>query len=188
MEERPRYSVRVAGRTVQLPLVAWLTLIWLLMGDRFSVANVLSGIAAALVLVVVFPFPPLDPGLRFHPAGFARFAGRFAYDMARAAGPLALQAFDTGLQRRANSVVAVTLRTHSDFILTATSIALSALPGALVVDVRRQTGTLFLHALGAADDAGVESVRRLVLDQEARVVRAFGTREDRALIEGGTNP
>ncbi|WP_033424641.1 Na+/H+ antiporter subunit E [Actinomadura flavalba] len=184
MPERPPYSVQVGGRLVQLPLVAWLTLLWLLMWDRFSVANLVSGVLVSLLLVIVFPFPPLDPGLRIRPLGFLRFIVRFTWDLLVSAGPLTWQAMNTGEMRTGNSVVAVNLRTHSDFILTATSIALSAMPGALVVDVRRSTGTLYVHVLGTSDDAGVEKARRLVLDNEARVVRAFGTREDlRCLTE-----
>jgi multicomponent Na+:H+ antiporter subunit E len=48
------------------------------------------------------------------------------------------------------------------------------IPGSLVIEARRSTHTLFLHVLDVGDQAGVESFRQGVLDQEARLVRALG--------------
>ncbi|MDL4770574.1 MULTISPECIES: Na+/H+ antiporter subunit E [Thermomonosporaceae] len=184
MSELPPFSLRIGRRVVQLPLVVWLVAIWQLMWDRISIANLLSGLAVALALVLVFPFPPLDPGLRLHPLGLVRFFARFAADLLRSAGPLTWQAFGSADRDVVSSVVGVTLRTRSDLILTAMAIALSAVPGTLVVDVRRGTSTLFLHVLGADHDAAVAKARQDVLKLETRVVRAFGTREDlRAISE-----
>jgi multicomponent Na+:H+ antiporter subunit E len=67
------------------------------------------------------------------------------------------------------------------------AISLSATPGTLVLDVRHSDATLFLHVLGADDDAAVEKARRDVQALERRTVRAFGTRDDlRALAEDGS--
>ncbi|MFC5754740.1 Na+/H+ antiporter subunit E [Actinomadura rugatobispora] len=183
MNDLPPLSVRVGRRVIQFPLVIWLTVIWLLMGDRFSIANALSGLLLAIGLVVVFPLPPIDPGLRFHPWGFACFATRFGLDLLRSAGPLTWQAFGTAERGIVNSVLGVTLRTRSDLILTVTAIALSAVPGTLVLDVRRETSTLFLHVLGGSDERAVAKARSDVLALERRVVRAFGTRADRRAVE-----
>ncbi|MFC6885963.1 MULTISPECIES: Na+/H+ antiporter subunit E [Actinomadura] len=184
MSDLPPFSVRVGRRVVQLPLVVWLTVIWLLMWDGPSAANVASGVAVALVLVLVFPLPPLDPGLRIRPVGLVVFAVRFAFDLLRSAGPLTWQAFGSAGRDTVNSVIGVTLRTRSDLILAGTAIALSAVPGTLVVDARLATSTLFLHVLGGADDAQLDRARAAVLALERRVVRAFGTREDLRAIAG----
>ncbi|MFI6521537.1 Na+/H+ antiporter subunit E [Spirillospora sp. NPDC050679] len=184
MAEHPPYSVRIGKRVVQFPLVLWLTLLWQLMWDRFSLANLVSGLVLALLLALVFPMPPLDPGMRLHPVGFARFAARFAVDLLKSAGPLAWQAVGSG-RPTANSVIGVPLRTRSDMMMTITAIALSATPGTVVVDVRRTDATLFLHVLGADDEATVAQARRDVLAQEGRVVRAFGTAADRRALAGG---
>ncbi|MFI0356804.1 Na+/H+ antiporter subunit E [Actinomadura sp. 9N407] len=184
MNELPRTTIRIGRRVVPLPLIAWLTLIWLLMWDRFSVANAVSGALLGLAVVIIFPLPPLDPGLRLHPVGLVHFAARFGVDLLRSAGPLAWQAFGTPESGNANSVIAVPLRTRSDLILTVMSIALSATPGTLVLDVRRRTSTLYLHILGGSSDEAVAKARADVLTLETRVVRAFGTRADRRALEG----
>jgi multicomponent Na+:H+ antiporter subunit E len=153
------------------------------MGDKVSLANALSGLLLSTGLVLLFPLPPLDPGLRLHPWGVACFATRFGLDLLRSAGPLTWQAFGTAERGIVNSVIAVTLRTRSDLVLTVTAIALSAVPGTLVLDVRRETSTLFVHILGGADERAVAKARADVLALEGRVVRAFGTRADRRALE-----
>mgnify|MGYP001409542754 CR=1 FL=1 len=183
MNDLPPLSVRLGRRVIQFPLVVWLTVIWLLMGDRFSMANAVSGLLLALALVLVFPLPPLDPGLRLHPWGFACFVARFGLDLLRSAGPLTWQAFGPAERGIVNSVIGVTLRTRSDLILAITAIALSALPGTLVLDVRRETSTLFMHVLGGSDERAVAKARAAALALERRVVRAFGTRADRRAVE-----
>ncbi|MEW2357026.1 Na+/H+ antiporter subunit E [Spirillospora sp. NPDC029432] len=183
MNDLPRTTLRIGRRVIPLPLVAWLTLIWLLMWDRFSLANAVSGLLVSVALIVVFPLPPLDPGLRLHPAGLLRFTIRFGVDLLRSAGPLAWQAFGHAERGVVNSVIAVRLRTRSDFILTAMAIALSATPGTLVLEVQRRSSTLYLHILGGSGDRAVAKARAEVLALEARVVRAFGTRADRRALE-----
>lgn len=62
----------------------------------------------------------------------------------------------------------------SDFILTAVAVVTSLIPGSVVVEARRSSHTLYIHALGVCDAAGVERERARTLDTEARLIRAFG--------------
>jgi multicomponent Na+:H+ antiporter subunit E len=186
--DRSRLNVRVGGRVARLPIVLWLTLIWVLLWDRITLANAIYGFLLGLALLLAFPFPAVDPGMRLRPLGLVRFGARFALDLARSVLPLAWQAVGSNRPGRANSVIAVTLRTRSDAVFVLTAVALSAVPGTLVLDMRRATGTLFLHALGVSDDATADLARRQVLDLEARVVRAIGTRADLRALSGEGNP
>jgi multicomponent Na+:H+ antiporter subunit E len=173
------FTLRVGRRRAIRPsAVAWLTVVWMLLWDRPSVANLLSGLVLSVALPLVFPLPPVGPQLRLRPAGLAVFVLRFAVDLLHSAGPLAWQAAGGRGRAELNSVIAVSLRTRSDMILTIMAISLSATPGTLVLDVRRSDATLFLHVLGASDDAAVARARRDVLALERRTVRALGTRGD----------
>lgn len=183
MNRVPPTTLRIGRWTVPLPLVAWLTVIWLLMWDRVSLANALSGVLIALVLVLVFPMPPLDPGMRLNPLGLLGLAAHFTADLLRSAGPLAWHAFGRAEHGVVNSVIAVGLRTRSDFVMTTVAIGLSATPGLLVLEVRRHDSVLYLHVLGGSGEAAVDRARRRVLAVEERVVRAFGTRADRRALE-----
>lgn len=182
------FTIRVGRRReLRLPAVVWLTLVWVLLWDRPTVANLLSGLVLAVLLQLAFPLPPVGPQLRLRPVGLIVFVLRAAAGLLHSAGPLAWQAAGGRGRAKRNSVIAVPLRTRSDLILTIMAISLSATPGTLVLDVRHSDATLFLHVLGADDDAAVEKARRDVQALERRTVRAFGTRDDlRALAEDGS--
>ena len=79
--------------------------------------------------------------------------------------------------------MAVALRSHSDFLVTATGHAISLIPGSLVLEVDRSTSTLYLHCLnvGTAEDA--EAVRRNVRATEAWLIRIMGSSKDLAALK-----
>ncbi|MFC4494806.1 Na+/H+ antiporter subunit E [Streptomyces ovatisporus] len=171
-------------RAAQWPMVLGLTLLWMLLWGTPSVANALTGLLVGVVVCVVFPLPPIETQVRLRPAGIARFTVRFVLDMV--VSSWRLNPYILGLRPPLCAVLAVRLRCPSDLMLTATSIAVSAVPGSNVLDVHRASGTLFVHVVGAGEESERERARYEVLRLEARVVEAFGTRADvEALGAGG---
>jgi multicomponent Na+:H+ antiporter subunit E len=81
-----------------------------------------------------------------------------------------------------NAIIAVQLHTRSDLVTTLTAEAISVVPGTLVVDIDRERGLLYLHALGTNTDADLERVRRAVLGVEGRIVLAMGTAAEAASV------
>ncbi|MBC7725529.1 MAG: Na+/H+ antiporter subunit E [Burkholderiaceae bacterium] len=161
----------------QLPLLVALVVLWMLLWGAISWLNVLTGTIVAIVVTRVFYLPPVELTGRFNPLWFAVFLGRFAVDLVVASFQVAAQAFDPrGVSR--NSIIAVQLRTRSDIMMTVTSIAMSLVPGSLIVEADRMRSTLYLHSLNTRDLAAVEKVRRHVLATEARLVRSFGSKDD----------
>ena len=79
--------------------------------------------------------------------------------------------------------IEVDLRTHSDFVLTIVAEIVSLVPGSLVVEARRATDTLFLHALDARDTAGVDKMRKQVSHSNAGSSSRSGPRSSNS-----TNP
>jgi multicomponent Na+:H+ antiporter subunit E len=77
-----------------------------------------------------------------------------------------------------NALVAVTLRSHQDLLVTATGHVISLIPGSLVVEVDRSTSTLYLHALNISSAEDVENFRQEVRSIEAGLIRIMGTREE----------
>ncbi|TDE00081.1 Na+/H+ antiporter subunit E [Jiangella asiatica] len=166
-------------RRLQWPILVWLTVVWALLWGDFSVANIAAGLVVALVVVVVFPLPPIVFGGKVRPVGLLRLIGRFVVDLIVASGQVARQALSIG-RPPMSAVIQVDLRSRSDLYLTLTAELLSLVPGSLVVEVRRSTSTLFLHVLGVHDEADVERARRDALVQEERVVRALASDEELA--------
>lgn len=169
---------------VQLPVVISLTVIWVLLWGDLSVGNVVGGVLVALVVCVVFPLPPLHMSLRVRPVWLVWLIVRFLVDVVIASVDVAYNVLRFRRQPK-NAVIAVTLRTPSDFVLTVVAEMVSLVPGSLVVEVRRSDHTFFLHVLDARDAAGAERMREQVYVLERRVVRAFGAQTDHLDITSG---
>ncbi|MEU0471607.1 Na+/H+ antiporter subunit E [Streptomyces olivaceus] len=172
------WSFRVGRgrRVIDLPLVGWLTVIWILLWGTPSWANLVNGIIVAVCLCLAFPLPAVDIGLRLRPVGILRLGAYLLYDMFSSSVEVTRQIFAKGPYHAA--VVAVPLRVRSDLMLTATAVAVSNVPGGSVIEVRRATATLFLHVLDAADPDEIEGARERVWRMEELVARALGTAED----------
>ncbi len=153
--------------------LAWLTVVWVALWGDVSPLTVAAGLLVAVAVCVVFPLPPLQLRLHVRPARVAWLLLRFLADVVVASVQVAWVTLQLRRQPR-NAIIAVPLRTPSDFVLTVVAEMTSLVPGSLVVEARRSTHTVYLHVLDARDDAGVERMRREVHALERRVVLAFG--------------
>jgi len=174
---------RARRAVVQWPVLVWTALVWVLLWGDLSVANVLAGLVLGLLVVVVFPQPPLRFPGAVRPGAVLRLLASFVADLVRAS----VQVAALVLSRRTptSSVLEVHLRTASLAHLTATAELVSLVPGSVVVEVRPGTQSLFVHVLDTPDRRAAERERRRVLVVEGRVVRAFGTTEEVSDVEAG---
>jgi multicomponent Na+:H+ antiporter subunit E len=170
-----------------LPLLAGLVVLWLLLWGDVSWANVLSGLAVALLATLVLPLPALRAPVRLRPLRVLALLARFAVDLVRASAQVAWLAVRPGRQPR-NSVVGVALHSGSDLFVAMTAQLVSLVPGSVIVEIGPRPGEeepvwMYVHALGVADPAARERTRRAVRDTERRVVRTFATRDALAAYE-----
>lgn len=167
-------SVRPARyRAVQPWVVVWLTVVWLALWGAVTPLLVVGGVLVAVGVCVVFPLPPVRMAVRPRPLALVALLAIFLKDVAVASVQVARVTLRRDCTLR-NAVLAVSLRTPSDFVLTVVAEMVSLVPGSIVVEARRSTHTLFLHVLDVGDLEGVERFRASVLELEARVVHAFG--------------
>lgn len=164
-------------RTLQLPVLLWLTLVWLMLWRDFTLGNLVFGFVVAVAVCLFFPLPPLRMHLRVRPGPLLWLVVRFLWDVVVSSVQVAKATLSPTKNLR-NAVVEVNLKTPSDFVLTIVAEMICLIPGSLAVEARRSTHTLFFHAFDVRDEAGVEVFRERVLAQERRVVRAFGTKVD----------
>ncbi|QIS38789.1 Na+/H+ antiporter subunit E [Clavibacter capsici] len=162
---------------VQLPLLVWLVILWLLLWGHVTVISVVTGIVLALLVTRVFYLPPVELSGRFDLRWAAILLGHFAVDLVRASFQVAAQAFDWR-SVPVNSVIAVHLHTRSDFVMTLTAEVVSLVPGSIVVEADRERSILYLHALGTPTPEDVERVRATTLKVESRIVFTLGTADD----------
>lgn len=176
-ETQPTRTEVRRGILQRIPLLVALVLLWMALWGEITLLSGLSGLVVALVVTRLFYLPPVELSGRFNVGWFLMFLARLAGELVVASVVVAAQAF---APRRitTNAVIAVKLRTSSDFIMTMTATAASLVPGSIVVEIDRDTATLYLHVLGAADESAISKARAAVLTTERSLVRAIGSRDD----------
>ena len=60
-------------------VLVWLTLVWLLLWGSVSAANVISGLAVALLIIVLLPLPAVPVQGRVHPLSLLWLAANVAW-------------------------------------------------------------------------------------------------------------
>jgi multicomponent Na+:H+ antiporter subunit E len=160
----------------QLPVLLWLTLLWMLLWGQFTLLAFLTGVVAAVVVMSVFRLPPVELSGRVNVWYALVFVVTFLLGLVRGSLTVALQVLDFRRQPGA-AVIAVPLRTDDDLLMAHTAITCSLIPGSLVMDADRDRRILYLHVIGVHSEADIEAHRRETLTWEARITRAFGSRE-----------
>ncbi|MGC5333634.1 Na+/H+ antiporter subunit E [Micromonospora sp. DT62] len=167
---------RTALRRNRIVAVTGLTAVWVLLWGTLSWANLISGLVLSTLLLAVFPLPPVTFAGRIRPVPLARFWARFLRDLVVASAQIAWLALSG--KPPLSAIIAVPLRVNTDLNLTLTAEALSLVPGSLIIEADRTTGTLYVHVIGVRSRDEVERFRRGVLELEARIVAAIGSPDE----------
>ena len=167
-------------RVARPGLLLWLTAVWVGLWGSVTVANVLGGLAVALVLLATLPLPEAPVRAVVRPLAVVRFLGAFAIDLVRASVEVIVLVLRPRSQLR-QAVVAVEVVGASDQLLTLLGNAISLTPGTLTLEVDRERRILYVHLLQlGADRDAVERVRKDILRVEQRAIDAIGSPATRA--------
>ncbi len=168
-------------------VLLWLTLVWVFLWGELTLANVVNGLVVGLVITTVLPLPPTPFNGRFRPWCTILLIVHFLKDVVLASIEVSKMAMRREPPKGA--VIRVRLRSHNDVYLTMVAGMTTLVPGSVVVEAHRITGTLYHHILDVEMQGGLEAAHQSVLDQEERILRAFATREellDAGLVPGST--
>lgn len=158
---------------VQLPFLAWLVVLWVLLWNQFSVLVLVTGLVVAVFVTRVFRLPTVELSGRINVAYAALFVVQFLFAVLRGALSVTRQVFDFRRQPGA-AIIAVPLRYADDLVMTHVSVTSSLIPGSLIVEADRDRRILYLHVIGVRSPEDVERQRQSVLRWERRIVRALG--------------
>jgi multicomponent Na+:H+ antiporter subunit E len=161
----------------QLPYAVWLVVLWLALWGQLTMLALVTGVLVGLLVVRMFYLPPAEAPGRFNPYRFVILAAVFAFDLMRASFHVAWLAVRPR-PVAVSAIIQVDLRTRSDLIMTLTAEAITLIPGSFVVEVDRPNTIVYLHVLDAKTKDDVEGMRRTVLAQEERIIRAVGSMDD----------
>jgi multicomponent Na+:H+ antiporter subunit E len=173
--------MRSASWLARAAIVAWLTIMWVLLWGELTVMNVVVGAVLGTALMVVFPpHDTNDDPIVIRPLKSSWFVIWFLWQLIitniAVAKEVLLPSRRSAIR---TAVVAVQLQTESGRLATIIANAITLTPGTLTLDARNRPATLYVHVLSFES---VAATREEVADLERRVVGAFGTAEEVARI------
>lgn len=163
-----------AVRVHEIPLMVGLVALWVMLWDELSPLSIISGVIVAIIVMRMFYLPPVELAGRFSPWNGLRYLSYFLWHVAKASWQVAWLAVRPGPTPPV-AIIGVKLRTKSDFILTATGLTISLIPGSFVADVDRFESVLYLHVLNTPSQHEITAMRHEVLRIERLLVLTFGT-------------
>lgn len=169
-------------RLHELPLLIGLVVLWAMLWRELSLLSVISGIVVAVLVMRLFYLPPVELAGRFNPWWALRYLGYFFWHLSLASWQVAWLAVRPGPTPR-TSIIAVKLRTKSDFILTMVALTNSLIPGSLIVEVDRFASTLYLHVLDTPTQKEIRQMRAEVAQVERLLILSIGSHEEMELVK-----
>lgn len=148
--------------------VGALIVTWIALWGELSVANLLSGVVVAFLIMFLFP-SITDAHHRVHLVGAVKFVARLLRDLVTSSWTVVVTVLRPTPERLATKVVAVQLATTSALIASLVANSLTLTPGTMTVGIDEETFTLKVHILGEIDEVEfIQQVRAL----EQRLSRA----------------
>lgn len=165
---------RIALRTWVL---CWLVLVWILLWGSFSVANILSGLAVALLITLLLPLPEVPVQGRVHPVSLVWLIIKVAYYLTRSSFQIAVLAVKPG-PPPLSAVLRAHLSLKSDLVLALSVNIFNLIPGSIVLEIDLDNRVLYMHVFDVGSDKGLHRFYRQVSDVERMLIRAFEREED----------
>lgn len=166
---------------VEIPLILWLVAVWAILWGEFNLKNLTVGIVFAVLVTRVLALPPVSLSHRFNILQAIVMGITFLYQVIRASFQVMWVALRKGPDVH-SAIVGVQLRSGNDLLVTAVANTTGVIPGSVLIEVDRVTGTLFFHVLDVSDDREADAFRQMVLDTEAALIRTMGHREELAML------
>jgi multicomponent Na+:H+ antiporter subunit E len=158
-------------------VVVWLMLVWILLWGTVSAANVISGLAIALLITLLLPLPAVAIEGRVHPLSLLRLIGLVAWYLVVSSVQLAWLAVKPG-----PPPLSAVLRAHvaikSDLVLALAVNIINLTPGTIVVEIDQIRRMIYVHVVDVGSDRAVTRFYRQVAQIERRLVAAFEREED----------
>ena len=160
-------------RTIALRawILCWLVLVWVLLWGNVSAANLLSGLAIALVITLLLPLPPVPVEGRIHPLSLLGLIVHVAYSLVVSSVQVA------ALALRPAPPLSAVLRAHvavkSDLVLALAVNILNLTPGTMVLEIDQARRMIYVHVLDVGSDRGLARFHRQVDSLQKLLVKSF---------------
>ncbi|HEX2283236.1 MAG TPA: Na+/H+ antiporter subunit E [Mycobacterium sp.] len=153
-------------------VLCWLTLVWILLWGSVSAANIVSGLAVALMITVLLPLPVVPIEGKVHPLSLLRLVVTVAYYLVQSSAQVAWLAVRPGAPPL-SAVLRARLGVKSDLVLALAVNIFNLIPGSIVLEIDRTRRMLYMHVIDVGSERAVNQFYRQVTEVERLLVAAF---------------
>lgn len=162
----------VRGQLLRVSVLAWLVAVWLLLWGTVSVANVLSGVAVALMITLLLPLPAVPVQGRLHPLSAAWLALNVAWWLVKSSTQVAWLAVRPG-PPPLSAVLQARLELKSELVLALGINILNLTPGTLVLEIDQGRRLVYVHVLDVGSPRGAERFHKQIASLQRLLIAAF---------------
>ena len=157
-------------------VLVWLMLVWILLWGNVSAANVLSGLAIALIITLLLPLPPVPIEGRVHPISLLGLIGLVGWYLVQSSLQLAWLAVKPG-PPPLSAVLRAHMAIKSDLVLALAVNIINLTPGTIVLEIDQVRRMLYVHVIDVGSDRAVNRFYRQITQIERRLVASFEREE-----------
>jgi multicomponent Na+:H+ antiporter subunit E len=161
---------------LQLWVLVWLMLVWILLWGTVSAANIVSGLAVALIITLLLPLPPVPIEGRVHPVSLLRLIGLIGWYLVVSSMQLAWLAVRPG-PPPLSAVLRARMAIKSDLVLALAVNMINLTPGTIVLEIDQVRRMIYVHVIDVGSDRAVNRFYRQVAQIERLLVASFEREE-----------
>jgi multicomponent Na+:H+ antiporter subunit E len=158
-------------------VLCWLMLVWILLWGTASAANILSGLAIALLITLLLPLPTVPVEGRLHPLSLLRLIVTVFYYLALSSVQVAWLAVKPG-PPPLSAVLRAHVAVKSDLVLALAVNIFNLIPGSIVLEIDQTRRMLYMHVIDVGSDRAVNRFYGQVAVVERLLVSAFEREAD----------
>lgn len=160
------------GHLLRAWVLCWLMLVWILLWGKASPANVVGGLAVALVIIVLLPLPVVPVEGRLHPISLLRLVVIVAYQLVLSSLQVAWLAVRPGPPPR-SAVLRARLAIKSDLVLVLAVNIFTLIPGSMVLEIDQERRLIYVHVIDVGNEKSVARFYRQVEQIERLLIATF---------------
>ncbi|HET9566636.1 MAG TPA: Na+/H+ antiporter subunit E [Mycobacterium sp.] len=157
---------------LQAWVLCWLALVWVLLWGKASAANIIGGLAVAVLITVLLPLPVVPVEGRVHPLSLLKLMVVVAYELVLSSLQVAWLAIRPGPPPR-SAVLRARLAIESDLVLALAVNILTLIPGSMVLEIDQERRLVYVHVIDVGSEKAVARFYRQVEQMERLLVAAF---------------
>ena len=158
-------------------VLCWLMLVWILLWGTVSAANILSGLAIALLITLLLPLPAVPVEGRLHPLSLLRLIITVFYYLALSSVQVAWLAVKPG-PPPFSAVLRAHVAVKSDLVLALAVNIINLIPGSIVLEIDQARRMLYVHVIDVGSERAVSRFYKQVAEVERLLVSTFERETD----------